>query len=196
LQRVYVFLEHDTSLTSRYYELPVLLAILEAVDLLRLPDYFTCFGKIDEYGQVSYPDCIKSLVSYENNHDIMKLLNIIASQTITAMNSSQSAALPALLEQTTIQRIVLPGIQILQKRHIDVARTPLILLKRIPPEFWQYLIPTISDGNYLNSNKSLWLKESFAPHSPAVRLSIVHKKEEMVAMTISSLLKQLREKQH
>ncbi len=128
LQRIYVGIESENSLTSNYYQLPIITAILESVGMLRLKQPLYAIGKFTATHEIELPEhttqkeFIKSELSsveIPQHCRIERYLNLL-----------QIAVKPAeklYFDLTTL----FPGVAF-ENNKIDITRTTIDNLKKIP----------------------------------------------------------------
>lgn len=129
LQKIYVQIDVDYQLTSPFYQLPMLIAILEAVGLVAFSQPVHVIGKFSaDYG-LYFPEVDSSETPFpsltssqgENGEKITSYLNKLH----TARN--------AFHQFTGSHDMLFPGV-VFHLNQIDIAKTPLTILKKIPNE--------------------------------------------------------------
>jgi len=165
LQKIYVSIDFDTPLLSPYYQLPIVVAILEAVGMLRLRHNIYSIGRFMADYSLSYPlyparelSPFPGLFSteLEQGEKLEQYLNHIH----TASKELFAPIYP--------MNELFPGVAF-KENQIDFCKTPLSLLKRIPETTFQESSLQITYRHRPLSEQKLQLLQTL-PHAKIVAL--------------------------
>lgn len=132
LQKIYVTVDFETAVTSSYYQLPIVVAILEAIGMLRLKnpvysigqflaDYTIVYPEFDTLSEVSTELQSTTLEQGEKLEQYLNHLHTIPQKLQTPVFSMSSL----------FPRIVF------EEDSINVVKTPYLILKKLPPSTYQ-----------------------------------------------------------
>lgn len=130
LQKIYVAIESDVSLTSPYYQLPVVIAVLNAVGMLRLhqdihalgrflADYTLAFPFQDTKTDPQATPATLFTTKLEEYMRLEQFLNKLHTEPIAYTDSEFDL------------HDLFPGVAFTPERYIDFGATPIDVLKRI-----------------------------------------------------------------
>lgn len=129
LQKIYVHIDVDYPLQSAYYQLPIFIAILEAIGLIRLHNPLHVLGRFSADYSLYYPECTHEndpfprLYSCEgtNGERLASFLN----KAHTAQQPFHKLVFP---NSTLFPDVTFNG------NSINLSKTPIAILKKIPPD--------------------------------------------------------------
>lgn len=148
LQKIYISMEYDSKLRSPFYQLPIVIALLEALGMLTLQRNVHVSGRFQADYSLHFP--IDSCNVRELPTSIANLL-----QT----KSSQGVSFTTFLNEIHTKTIDFPGIPYNKEFHfpgvvftynaIDFVKTPLSIIRLIPIETFQEMPVYISIKKHL-----------------------------------------------
>jgi len=165
LQKIYISVDFDAPLISPYYQLPIVVAILEAVGMLRLRHNIYSIGRFMADYSLSYPSHKTSESSpfpglftaeLEQGEKLEQYLNHI------------HTAPKELLAPVYPLNELFPGITF-KENQIDFCKTPLSLLKRVPDTTFQESSISITYRHKPLSEQKTQLLQTL-PHAKLVTL--------------------------
>lgn len=132
LQKIYVQIDVDYQLTSPYYQLPMLIAILEAVGLVTFSQPIHVVGRFSaDYG-LYFPEGTSSEMPFPS----LTSCRGDNGEKITSYLNKLHTSRKAFHQFTGSQYMLFPGV-IFHQDQIDIAKTPLAVLKKIPSETFE-----------------------------------------------------------
>jgi hypothetical protein len=189
LQRIYVTIEHDGSLLSPYYQFPLLLGILEALELIPEQNNLVTLGKIDVYNKVHAPFTINDLPNtggfaayLPHKLPFQQEVNNLLTNSPTAQSRSTNPFSIRLLSTIIPQGIF-------TNDGLDITRTQLSCLKKIPTELIPYIpFAAFTTKTTISSQRSAIIEELFCNCTDTI--TTISNKKETAITAVSSFLKQ------
>lgn len=131
LQKIYVAIDGDVSLTSPYYQLPIVIAILHAVGMLRLHQDIHALGRFLADYTLAFPVQDVKVASQSALPDLYTAKseeNMRLEQFLNKLHTEPVAYASAYFDLHEL----FPGVTLTSDRVIDFGATPIEILKRIP----------------------------------------------------------------
>lgn len=140
LQKIYISIEADMPLISPYYQLPIVVAVLEAIGMLRLSNNIYSIGRFLADYTLAYP--IAELNAQEYIPGLNTAIQEEGEKLERYLNKIHTSSEKARMIVYPLQDLF-PGV-IFTKEYLNVNKTPLPILKRIPEATYHECSLTIS----------------------------------------------------
>jgi hypothetical protein len=130
LQKIYVAIDVDVHLTSPYYQLPLVIAILDAVGMLRLHQDVHVIGRfLADYSLLFPAQTSKPETATQQLFTVKSDENIRLEQFLNRLHTEP---IPYTYGEFDLRELF-PGVTFTNERLIDFGATSLDVLKRISP---------------------------------------------------------------
>jgi len=130
LQKIYVSIDYDAILTSPFYQLPLVLAIFEAVGMLRLPHPIHASGRFYADYSLHFPE---SSINKEVHSQLFSVATDSGIRLERYLNLMQTELQPWRILKPRLCDLF-PGVHFTDSGTIDFTATPFDILKKIPDE--------------------------------------------------------------
>jgi len=128
LQKLYVSIENEDILTSPFYQLPIVLALLEAVSMLRVTTPIHAIGRFLADYSLLFPPTPNNGTARSELFTILPENGIRLEQYLNRLQTE----LTQFQDLSPDLRDLFPGVRFSEKNAIDISATPLDILRKIP----------------------------------------------------------------
>lgn len=191
LQRIYVTIEHNNILTSNYYQFPILLAILEALQLIPLQNELLTVGKLNAFDKVcppfirnAFPKATNMRVYIPTQQSFQNEVNSLLNDNARTFSKAEQIFSGQLLP------LILPNYSIVNGG-IDIAGTPVSALKKLTTALIPYIKFYLPGTPQLLQNAKSTILLNILSNATE-KLLTVNDKKETATVAVSFFLKQFK----